>query len=68
MKLEAYWSELQLVTTQTPLNRRIYDETGQEMDEEADGNKVPDRGKMAEIVRREWFQNHVSRSENTIEE
>jgi len=65
--VELFWSELQNICTQTPLNRRIYDTTGNELNESTVGeiplgkNNHIDRSKQGYNMRKDWFENHISR-------
>ena len=57
-----YWSELQNVATSTPLNRRIYDTSGEELEEKDEYRG--DKSKHGEVIRKDWFESHISRSTN----
>ena len=55
-------SELQNVATSTPLNRRIYDTSGEELEEKDEYRG--DKSKHGEVIRKDWFESHISRPVN----
>ena len=54
--------ELQNVATSTPLNRRIYDTSGEELEEKDEYRG--DKSKHGEVIRKDWFESHISRAIN----